>query len=198
MSNIQNSKDLILHFLYSPGLSLKECEEIKGRTRLQKMIFLFEKEIWKKFKSDQSISEDILPEFQAYDFGPFSKQVYDDLEFLINHKLVDVSSGNDEDNISSAELRFFLEDIPRDESSKAVSEESFTLTNLGKKFVVSGGAGKLTTNQKKVLSDFKCKVNSVPLNVLLEYVYTKYPAMTVKSKIKDQVLSKKKLVEDIF
>ena len=39
------SKDLLLCFLYSPGMDIITNEPIIGRTKLTKMMYLFEKEI---------------------------------------------------------------------------------------------------------------------------------------------------------
>ena len=44
-----NSKDLLLSFLYSPGQTDEYNEPIVGRTKLTKMMYLFEKQIYNKF-----------------------------------------------------------------------------------------------------------------------------------------------------
>ena len=75
-----SSKDLLLSFLYSPGVSEEYNEAITGRTKLTKMMFLFEKQIYKQFFKD-SIDID-LPDFEPYYFGPFSKQLFEDLSFF--------------------------------------------------------------------------------------------------------------------
>lgn len=199
MKAIQNTKDLILHLLYASGTTGNKCEPIRGRTRLQKMIFLFEKEVWKKFKLDSIIAEDILPEFNAYDFGPFSKEVYDDINFLVTYNMVKAQRLGEGD-LDADEILYFSEDIPREHRpSEPFVEHSYSLSPIGKKFIEQGEAGKLSANQQKVLDEFKKKVNSISLEALLEYVYTKYPEMTTKSKIKDKVLSsKKKNIEELF
>ena len=78
--NQMSSKDLLLCFLYSPGLTEKVNEPILGRTKLTKMMFLFEKEIYNQFFIDAiDIS---LPDFRPYHFGPFSNQLFEDLSFF--------------------------------------------------------------------------------------------------------------------
>ena len=84
MKRLKNTKDLIMLLLYSSGESDKDNEPISGQTRLMKMIFLFGKELKKQFLKDEELNEAVFPEFQAYDYGPFSRQVYADLEWLVN------------------------------------------------------------------------------------------------------------------
>ena len=77
-----NGKDLLLSFLYSPGMGTVKNEKIVGRTKIQKMMFLFEKQIYQDFFSENlQIS---LPEFSPYYFGPFSRELYEDLSFFIS------------------------------------------------------------------------------------------------------------------
>ncbi|MGB9662854.1 MAG: hypothetical protein ACPL5F_12725 [Moorellaceae bacterium] len=63
---------------------------------MQKMVFLFEKEVYPKFKQDKLITEEDLPQFIPYDYGPFSKQVYDDLEFLIDLGFVETEATSEQ------------------------------------------------------------------------------------------------------
>lgn len=75
-----SSKDLLLSFLYSPGIEAKINEPITGRTKLTKMMYLFEKQLYSQF-FEESIQIK-LPDFEPYFFGPFSKQLFEDLAFL--------------------------------------------------------------------------------------------------------------------
>ena len=43
------------------------------------MMFLFDKEIYNKFFKDKVID---MPCFDSYLFGPFSKELFDDLKFF--------------------------------------------------------------------------------------------------------------------
>ena len=187
MAKIESTKDLLMHLLYAPGMNGEVCEPIKGKTRLQKLLFLFEKEIWKKFKLDKHISANALPEFEPYDYGPFSKQIYEDLEFLTSVGLVSGSGQQVEQDEA------FLEEI-----NDANEEEVYKLTELGKTFVEEGEAGQLSSNQTSVLSDFKAKCSKMPLRALLLYVYSKYPEMTTNSKIRDEVLGGKLPTMDVL
>ena len=56
-------KDLLLCFLYSPGQTNDINEPIVGRTKLTKMMYLFEKEIYPKFFNDTLSREPLkIPE----------------------------------------------------------------------------------------------------------------------------------------
>jgi uncharacterized protein YwgA len=56
----------------------QDQEEIQGRTRFQKMVFLLQ----------QEFGDTEFYDFEAYDYGPFSKGLYDDLDDLIDRDLV--------------------------------------------------------------------------------------------------------------
>jgi uncharacterized protein YwgA len=57
--------------------------EIEGRTRFQKMVFLIEKLV-------QNEEDKSLYEFVEYDYGPFSKQLLNDLERFEEMDVVDI------------------------------------------------------------------------------------------------------------
>lgn len=76
-----------LVLMYSEGQ-----EAVQGRTRLQKMAFLLQQEL-----EDIDIS---TYDFEAYDYGPFSKELYDDLDELIEKELIEESREEfDEDKV---------------------------------------------------------------------------------------------------
>ena len=87
-----NGKDLLLSFLYSPGISPNYNEPIIGRTKLTKMMFLFEKQVYPKFFKDSIQIQ--LPDFEAYFFGPFSRQLLEDLSFFESIGMVETSETN--------------------------------------------------------------------------------------------------------
>ena len=75
-------KDILLLILYAKGTSGKIAEPILGTTRLTKSMFLFEEEFKSKFISDTLTIED-MPEFIAWNYGPWSKELIDNIEFLL-------------------------------------------------------------------------------------------------------------------
>lgn len=192
MGKVTTSKDLIMLLLYAKGYSGEQCEPIRGRTRLMKMLFLFDKEIRHKFNLEKTIAKEALPDFSAYDFGPFSAQVFSDLEFLIDMQLVvphEVSNTQVvmEEAIEYDYWRAGSGSDPDD--AGPANEEEFSLTTWGRQFVESGNAGTLTKEQWNVLDEFKARCTRTSLRSLLKYVYTKYPETTTKSKIRDEILA---------
>jgi uncharacterized protein YwgA len=192
MAKIKNSKDLIVLLLYAPGPQGKLCEPIQGQTRLMKMIFLFKEEIARKFNLTQVIDEAAFPKFEAFDYGPYSGQVYSDLEFLVNYQFVEVRTNANQD-VSEEERQEFdywtATSNEDDEIDPRSVGRDFSLTPRGCKFVEKMGLWEsLSAEQRKVLREFKTRCVSASLRSLLRYVYTNYDAMTKKSLIRHEIL----------
>lgn len=127
-------------------------EPVQGRTRLQKMVFLLQQRTpdWK------------IPEYQfeAYDYGPFSKSLYDDLDNLIERNLV-------EEN--------------REEFDQDKILYEYNLTEKGKKAV------RLITDEQEweelILraDEIKSQFNRMELAEVLDFVYTEYPQFAENS-----------------
>lgn len=64
---------------------LDEEEPIEGRTRLQKMVFVVQQELMES----GHLREDQLYEFFAYDYGPFSKELAESVDQMIEDGLLD-------------------------------------------------------------------------------------------------------------
>jgi uncharacterized protein YwgA len=191
-SKINSTKDLILNLCYAKGIKGQYGEPVVGKVRLMKMVFLFEKEIRTIFNKDKNLKSDILQDFKAYDFGPYSDKVYDALEFLVNLGFLMVSKVNssDADTEFNESKHWSARKSLTGDSEGPDFPEKFCITELGKKFVKAGRAGgELSTEQEKVLSDFKARCTDIELKSLLRYVYTKYPEFTTKSKIRDEILA---------
>ena len=190
-----NSKDLLLSFLYSPGISETLNEPITGRTKLTKMMYLFEKQIYPKFFEDSIEIE--LPEFKPYYFGPFSKQLFDDLSFF---ESVGMIISKETDVPLSAAERFEVERSSEDEydmwSKASFDEESedyesaYLLSETGKKYVEEQVWLLFSNAQKKKLQEFKAQINRISLDALLRYVYNKYPEDAENSRIAEKYLNK--------
>lgn len=187
MQKITSNKDLIMVLLYAKGHKQQQCEPIRGRTRLMKMIFLFDKEIRKRFHKE-IINDDALPKFVPYDFGPFSAEVYSDLEFLKDLGFISMKKTQDE--VSEEAYIYALYDDVSTEDIGSNVEEEFLLTVLGKKFVEADKAGRLTKDQWNVIDEFKSRCTAASLKSLLKYVYTKYPEMAEESKILDEIFQR--------
>lgn len=172
---VENGTDLILVLLFAGGK--KENEKIVGNTRLDKLIFLLEQETSLcKYMKDFN--------FEPYNFGPYSAEVFDSLQALASAGLVKISSKHGE-YLDEAD-RFQVELQAGDDSDSPKTTIVYSLTSEGKR-VASELFKRLNNQEKEELTSIKKKFNSISLMELLKYVYEKYPRLTVKSVIKNYV-----------
>jgi uncharacterized protein YwgA len=186
-----SSKDLLLLFLYF-GSEVGDRRGITGRTRLQKVVFIFEKEIYRQFKIDAAIPDEALPPFFAWKFGPFSKEVFADLDFLAAIGLVEaVSEGGLPSREEAEEYAFWAEDsFESIADASEYSEETFCLLERGQEYVETRILPELSDNQRDTIATYVAKFNSLSLGSVLKYVYEGYPEETVNSQIADRVFSR--------
>ena len=190
MSKVKlTGKDLLMVLLYCNGLTENINEPIVGRTKITKTIFLFEKEVYPSFKKDIEVS---VPDFKPYNYGPFSNELFEDLNFLLSIGLIESSDTlipvSNADRFESkidinddwTDASFFL-DVPD-------VEQSYTLSKQGIKYVEEKVWICLSDEQRRVLQKFKKQINSISLDSLLNYVYTKYPDSAEKSLIADRYI----------
>lgn len=185
--NVQiDSKSLVLCMIGLSGSSIEG--ELGGITRLQKLLFLLDKEVGVKADGNGF-------SFEAYKAGPYSSKLYDDLEFLENLgflKSEEVGESSSAEAVELDALNFNdliggpSEDEPG--GSDTYIERSFSLTSKGKEKIES----LLENDNYKPFFDgirkIKSKYGNYSLSDLLYYVYSKYPEMTTNSEIKDKVL----------
>lgn len=190
-----SGKDFLLALLYSSGKDSQENEPVFGRTKLTKMVYLFDKEIKKNFFEDIDIK---LPAFEPYNFGPFSKDLFDDLSFFLSidfirakETLIPIS------NAEKAENNFGIDyDLLDDEWAEANFDESeqesvelaYSLSPQGEKYVIDHVWPLFSEPQKQNLKLFKKQINTISLDSLLRYVYNKYPDSATKSLIANKYL----------
>lgn len=188
---IDNRKDILLLLLYSPGITESVNDPVAGRTRLTKMLFLFREEALQHFRAGTAVTAANFYEFFAWDFGPFSTQVYDDLLFFLLRGFVEATTAASDEVLpeEAAEWEKWTEtnDLAVSEESFDFQEEIFRLTDKGAAFT-KALYEQLSDAQQKLLREFKIRTTKVPLRALLQYVYSNYPDQIVKSKIREQVL----------
>lgn len=182
-----SGKDILLILLYSPGLTKKYNEPILGKTRITKMMFIFKKEIMRGF---DNIDEKSMPEFFSYNYGPFSKELYDDLKFFESIGLI--QEENTKNELSEAEeeesMYWISEDEDSDSDDYDYYEIKYSLTEKGYDYVKDNLWNELSDDQIEFLVKFKNKINTLSLDMLLDYVYNKYPKYTDKSVIRDKYI----------
>jgi uncharacterized protein YwgA len=155
-----------------------------------KMVFLFNKEIRRQLNLNKKIPDSAMPNFTPYYYGPYSSNVFEDLEFLVEMGFVEAISADDEDKLSEevGEYEYWQAQTDSDQEDGEQPQELFQLTELGREFVEKELVINLSTEQQKALDEFKHRCTAADLRALLRYVYTKYPDMTKESKIRDEVL----------
>lgn len=121
-------------------------QEIQGRTRLQKLVFLIQKE----FKDNR------LPgkyNYIPYDYGPFAKKLYEDLDYLKDRGFIKESKKTIEDD----KVKY-----------------NYTLTPEGRAHLEQQPDQKID-RVLQLAETIKSDFNDLSLPELLDYVYTKYP-----------------------
>jgi hypothetical protein len=178
-------KRLLLLLLYAPIDTDLFNAPITGRTRLMKMVFLFEKEVLSRFREDPEVDEADLPVFKPWRYGPFSAQVLNDLEFLVNRGFICLERGENASSEELDEITYWL-----DEYGETIvgefNQESFTLCDSKGSMRAKSLWGEISASQRALLSEFKRRFSRVSLDRILDYVYNTYTDYTDESLIKDR------------
>lgn len=171
--------DAIILLLGAPSDVPSLKNRIEGITRLEKLMFLLEKE------SDLRgiLTEDA--EFEPHQFGPFSSKIYQEVEILSAANLIDDSAKL----AQSSEDTWEAEEIVGAEQSAQFVTRDISLTDRGRKYYDSLIAD-LPKGTEKSLKSFKAQFAGLPLSQLIRYVYQRHEPYTVNSIIKDQVLAR--------
>ena len=147
--------DLLLLLLYVHGR-----RPVVGMTRLVKLLFLAQMEA---LPNDPLRARGCAPfDFVAHRFGPFTVDIYDEVEFL---KSVGMAADN--------------------------GGGQLCVTDKGCRFAEQRLLQRIPSSQIEGIEEVKKKHCDEDLNDLLNYVYTVYPAYTVRSEILDRVLRRK-------
>ena len=161
------STELLLLLLY-----LNEQKPIYTHIKFQKMVFLFEEEIKKKYSFDNL--EINLFNFTAYHYGPYSDRLKKDLDFLNSYGFIEIENNDIDKNA--------LEE----EEIESKNYFAYKITSLGKDFIEQKVKNKFTPEQLEALENLKKGIDKISQDELLSYVYRNYPKMTEKSKIRDK------------
>ncbi len=165
--------DAIVLLLGAPG---GEPDRLDGVTRLEKLIFLLERETpvqdWMTEKAD----------FRSWRFGPFSSKVYEAADTLAVAGLIRDSAskaGSSEDRWEA--LNALIDEVD------PYTTRTFELTERGRRYY-EALLEELPDDAEKVLEGFMQKFACLPLRQLVRYVYERYPQFTDKSEIRDEIL----------
>jgi len=177
-----SAADLMVALFYSPGSSGEHFEEIKGITRLEKLVFL----LLKEGGFEDKLAEDL--NYEAYDYGPYSGEVYDLVEALENIGLLDIEEEETSDFKENID-EIFLEYSENQNPSLDKRVDIYKLDEeKGQKVWEKNVKDKFTSEELETIKEIKEKYNHIELRELLRYVYENYPDSTKKSKILDEIL----------
>ncbi len=181
MSNLIEIDDAIVLLLGAPVAGSRPGQ-IRGVTRLEKLVFLLERET----SSRAWLQDDA--EFEPYNFGPFSQKVYQAVDMLSAADLLTDSSHPAKDDLDTWEER---EGIGLEDGSDALQDpymtRDFSLTERGWRYY-KALTEELSTDALDELEKFKRQFAFLPLRQLIRYVYSRYEDFTTKSKIKDDIM----------
>ena len=187
--------DLVLSLLYAPDASGQFGSPILGVTRLVKLLFLLT--IEGDLLSDAEEGERF--NFKPYKMGPFSAEVYDDVDFLVSLGLVESRKVGlerrlfkDEEPAAREELMHFfdeqiLDKYQQQESPELDEPREYRLTAKGKERA-QAIFNSLPVKEREILVDYKSKWNHKPLKELIREVYKRHPEYASRSEIKDYIL----------
>ncbi len=185
MAEISRRNLLLLMLGIPEGLSV--VAGVSGITRLQKFLFLLEREGCIKPQGDGF-------EFSAYKAGPYSARLYDDLELLENLGLVETEVTSEATEPEAVEVGMLsFDELISDEmaSPDAYEEKYFRLTQAGKEKVEQLLASERYKPCAEGIRRIKSQYGHYSLNDLLYHVYTKYPQMATESEIKHKILKRR-------
>lgn len=170
MTSKRLDKEDVLLLLLSAMSGSGAKEKVSSITRVEKMMFLLQNET--------TFSDRVVEKFafQPWKFGPFSKEIYEDLDLLSSLDLV---------NVEERELANYVDYTEEDhliggEDDEPVVEKVFSLTDRGKR-VAEKLRGHISEEDWSEIIRLKKRFEGVPLTRLIQYVYHKYPETTQKS-----------------
>ena len=169
--SVDSKSDIII-------LILKD-NPIKGVTRLEKLVFLLLEEggFKKKLKDGGFV-------FKPYRMGPFSSDIYDQVDFLMDIGILRVRTTKEEikeDDMEREDLENHMK-ITGDEEIDTKSNLTYCLTAKGRE-IATKLEKSLSENEKNQLGMVK-SLSRTSLFSLLNYVYSRYQEFTTKSEIK--------------
>lgn len=189
-NKITNKAELLLSLLYAGedyNYENQQSTEIEGITRLEKLLFLLKNE--KNFLLNVSKEDDF--NFFAFRMGPWTNEVYDEVDFLdslgfLEKEVENKSIPSDKASIDELFSNSILDKYQKDNVSNINNTEKFRLTDKGRKKGLEIW-NRIDDEEKKNIIDIKRKFNKMNLTQFLRYVYKKYPEYTTESEIKDSL-----------
>lgn len=180
MTNLIEIDDAIVLLLGAQVPGLPE-DEIRGITRLEKLIFLLERET----SSSEWLTQ--TADFEAYNFGPFSEKVYQAVDMLAAAQLIEDSYAEAPDALDTWEQRDKIGIGNGTDTRDPFTTRNFRLTDRGKRYFEALSKEMPPKSLKEIVA-LKKSFAYLPLRQLIRYVYQEYEEFTTKSFIRDEVL----------
>jgi uncharacterized protein len=169
--------DLVVLLLGAPAESPTTRDRIEGVTRLEKLIFLLERETDLKNVLKESA------DFKSHNFGPFSSKIYQAVDTLAAYGLLEDSADLSTSTMDSWEAQNLIGGNPTD----PYASRTFTLTKRGRRYY-EALAAEIPPGYLDELSRLKDRFATLPLRQLIRYVYQRYPNYTDRSLIREDIL----------
>ena len=171
--------DAVVLLLGAPARVRRLTGRLQGITRLEKLIFLLERET----SARDWLTED--GDFTAYNFGPFSSKVYQAVDMLAAAEIIEDSGASSDTEEDTWEEKNVIGGTL--EAGDPYVTRDFELTERGWRYyqvLVS----RLPEGALEELSAFKNRFASLPLRQLVRYVYQRYEDFTTRSLIRNDGL----------
>lgn len=159
-------------------LLLHTMKEIWGITKVFKFLFLMGKE---------EHLDNYVPDYYsycAYNYGPFEKAIYEDIEALKQYGLIEERKPRKKKYKADEEI----EEVLYPEKVQAI----YQLSNKGEQIAqaLMKSAQKKDPGIIKKINTIKSKYGYLSLKELLKYIYNQYPEYAKNSKIKKEILER--------
>ncbi|WP_449407577.1 hypothetical protein [Microbacterium maritypicum] len=161
-----------------PGRSERRGE-IRGVTRLEKLVFLLEQE------TDAANAMTETAEYRAHHYGPFSQKVYQALEVLRAAGLIQDSAQASATNEDQSE---YARVAGNDAAPAPYSTRDFRLTEDGRNYYRALVA-ELPLGVVESAEHLRKQFAGWPLRRLIRYVYERYDEFTTNSRIRGDILN---------
>jgi len=178
---VNSAADLMVMLLYARGKSGEYNEEIKGITRMEKLMYL----LLKEGGFMEILSEEVT--FEAYDFGPYSSEIYDLLESLKEMGILKVREKMTSNLKNIIDIYYAESQMDIKEITKKPMGIYSLIENRGFKIAKKLLDYRVSKAEFDRIEHIKVKYNFMDLSDLLGYVYKTYPDSAKKSKIIEKI-----------
>ena len=182
MSNLAiEIDDAVVLLLGAPSSDAALSGRLEGITRLGKLIFLLERETsLRAYLIDD-------PNFVAYNFGPFSPRIYQEVATLAAAGLLTDSLVAADDTGDSWERLSAIDAAEDVRPEDAYTTRNFALTELGRRYY-DVLASQLPAAALEALARFKDRFAPLPLQQLERHMHENYPEYMKQTQVRDEIL----------